>query len=553
MKQSQNSVIFKNLLRRWRNFSKEYKTENIKYLMTYSFLYKYLSDNLKEFLLSLMPPEGGFEYFYEDDDYYEMFKNESLENLGYFFINYDTFFEKVIDDEYYFDYFGDNIFSKLQENIIFTQNSKAKEYFETIFSILNQYVDDSDVNSNIASFLREYVIFVSKLNIHDADFTFEQVYDLLASSRMVNVSSTPDYLTTILNKVISANVLEACDVYDPFLRDSSALISLSKEIDIKNIYGKDKSKLNYFYSLIKAIINGYWPDNISFYNHSAIQAVSIEDKTFDVIVSNIPSKFSSKYYRQSLESQKVADEKAELKEDLLLKFEESGLQEDENVMDALKTLIKEVESSKSIKETSFEGEYESLNGSEFLFMINMLNSLKNDGIMAISIPQNFLFKKSLTLLRKFLTFENKYIDAIIAVPEELGRSVRPEVIIVFKKNKTTDDIVFIDISKEYKTTKSPNAISGLFRRNLVLNDECLNKIVDIYLKREIIIGISNVVDLNELQENDFNLSVPRYVDTFGGEFINLDDLKEEKIIIDSKINELNKKIEKLMSELNIKL
>ena len=174
-------------------------------------------------------------------------------------------------------------------------------------------------------------------------------------------------------------------------------------------------------------------------------------------------------------------------------------------------------------------------------------------MMVISVSQNFLFKKSLNLLRKFLTHEKCYIDAVISVPEELGRGIRPEVIIVFKKNKNTKDIVFIDISQVYTTSRSPNTVPGLFRKNLVLSEECLNKIVDIYMKREKINKISNVVDLNELKANNYNLSISRYVDTYEGDFINLNELKEDKINIDSKMIELNKKIEKLMNELDIRL
>ena len=63
--------------------------------------------------------------------------------------------------------------------------------------------------------------------------------------------------------------------------------------------------------------------------------------------------------------------------------------------------------------------------------------------MAVSISQNFLYKNSLQTLRKYLTHEKNYIDTIISIPEELGRR-RPEVVIVFKKNRTDDDILFID-------------------------------------------------------------------------------------------------------------
>ena len=550
MKQSHNKNILKNLMRRERNFSREEKKEDLNYLILYSFLYKYLSDNLKNFLETLMPPEEDLKYFYQDDEYYEMFKEESLDNLGYFFKNYDSFIDVIVDDEYVGNYYTNLFFTNLEKSMDFKQNSNLESYFNTIFDLLGKFGRNREyVSGSHDLILREYIRFIAKLDINEIDFTFQQVYDVIASSRMVDVEITPDYLSFMLKKIISSKVKDAENVYDPFLKDASTIFGLSKEININNIYGKEESDINYFYSLIKGLVNGYSPDNISFYHQNAIQSMSIEDKTFDIIVSNIPSRFSSKYYQQSLEL--PASDKSNFKEDLILKLKESNLQSDENVMNAFQTLIKEVESSKS-GEKIFEGEYESLNDNEFLFIINMLNTLKQDGIMAISISQNFLFKKSLKTLRKFLTYENNYIDAIISVPEELGRGVRPEVIIVFRKNKRTEDIVFIDISKIYKTTKSPNAIAGLFRRNLILTDSCLDKIVDIYIKRDKINKLSDVVSLELLKENDFNLAVSRYVDTYEGEFVRLDDLKNDKKEIDLKMNQLNKKIEKLMDDLDIK-
>ena len=63
---------------------------------------------------------------------------------------------------------------------------------------------------------------------------------------------------------------------------------------------------------------------------------------------------------------------------------------------------------------------------------------------------------------------------------------------------------------------------------------------------------SNLISITDIEKNEFNLSVSRYVDTFEGKFIKLTDLKKEKEEIDSNINELNLKIEKMMDELNIR-
>ena len=171
--------------------------------------------------------------------------------------------------------------------------------------------------------------------------------------------------------------------------------------------------------------------------------------------------------------------------------------------------------------------------------------------MAVSISQNFLYKNSLQTLRKYLVHEKNYLDTIISIPEELGRR-RPEVVIVFKKNRTDDDILFIDMSKQFKTQKSAKLFPGLFRRNLILANETINKMKDVFINKLTISKFSNVIKLDEIAQNDFNLSVSRYVDTFEEDFIRLDDLTVEKREIDENIENLNLKIEKMMKELDIR-
>ena len=110
----------------------------------------------------------------------------------------------------------------------------------------------------------------------------------------------------------------------------------------------------------------------------------------------------------------------------------------------------------------------------------------------------------------------------------------------------------MDISKNYDTVPSQFAVSGTFRRNLVLSGETLNKIVEVYNKRSTVDKFSNVVELSQIEKNEFNLSVSRYVDTFEGEFISLSQLRDDKKEIEKNLRKLNKKIDMMMDDLNIK-
>jgi type I restriction enzyme M protein len=173
--------------------------------------------------------------------------------------------------------------------------------------------------------------------------------------------------------------------------------------------------------------------------------------------------------------------------------------------------------------------------------------------MAVCLSQGFLNKNSLEILRKYLTVEKNYIDCIISLPDELSKSKRPEVIVVFRKNKTSDDIVFIDLSSKYNTVPSRYRVSGTFNKNLLLTRETQDKVICAYNKRKTVDKFSNVVPLRDLAKNEFNLSTSRYVDTFEGEFVRLEDLKNQKEQITVRIKKLNKKIDMMMDELNLKL
>lgn len=227
-----------------------------------------------------------------------------------------------------------------------------------------------------------------------------------------------------------------------------------------------------------------------------------------------------------------------------------SFKQDSELNIALENLVEKIDLENE-SGTDFIGEYESLKESEFLFLLNLIDSLKDDGIMVVSISENFLFKNSLETLRKYLTYKKNYIDAIIRIPNEIIRS-RPEVVIVFKKNRQNDDILFIDMAADYETQRSGRAYPGLFRKNLILDNNTMAKMENVYLNKLTIPKFSNLISIEEIKCNAFNLSVSRYVDTFEGEFISLDQLADEKEEIESNINSLNIKIEKMMDELDIR-
>ncbi|EPF02519.1 type I restriction-modification system subunit M [Bacillus toyonensis] len=142
---------------------------------------------------------------------------------------------------------------------------------------------------------------------------------------------------------------------------------------------------------------------------------------------------------------------------------------------------------------------------DFAFLLHGFYHLKDSGTMAIVLPHGVLFRGAAEgVIRKKL-LEDGSIDAVIGVPANLffGTSI-PTTVIILKKNRTTRDVLFIDASNEFTKGKNQNELSK----------ENIDKIVETYKKREDVEKYAHVATFDEIKENDFNLNITRYVDTF---------------------------------------
>ncbi|WP_406532095.1 N-6 DNA methylase [Methanobrevibacter sp.] len=547
---SHNENILNYLLGKGRRTS---SSSNASYLILYAFLYKYMSDRLKNHLLHEFSGSGDdleFFYFTAEDE----IKDIALKDLGYFFESYDAYIDQFAADKFVDDFFDPSFLMRLKENIIFSKDNPFEEYFSTIIETVERQTKfyQMSYDEGEVMLISNFLSSISKLDISEREFPFQKVYEMISSSRQIRLSPTPNYITQILERIIISCERDVASIYDPFLRDASNLLKVSKQFPGSKIYAKEEDELYYFYSLIRAFINGCDFADISFKRESAIESMAFDEELFDVIVSKIPNSFRhapDSYRNQNLEAPNP--NKVDIKEQLISQFDLSSLDGDEELLNALSVFEKKVEAVEKSNIINFNEEYESLIDSEFLFLINMINCLKEDGTMAVSLSQNFLFKNSLTKLRKFLTYENNYIDTVISLPE-VGRLVRPEVIIVFRKNRNRGDILFIDVSKDYGAIPARIRIPGAFRNNLVFDDKTLDRIIDVFVNRKRVDRFSEVISISDLEKNEFSLAVSRYVDTYEGKFIRLEDLESRKRDIDSKMDELSDKISFMMDDLNLR-
>ena len=192
---------------------------------------------------------------------------------------------------------------------------------------------------------------------------------------------------------------------------------------------------------------------------------------------------------------------------------------------------------------------------DWAFLLHMIASMSGNGRIAAVAPHGVLFRGASEGRIRQAVIEKNLIDAVIGLPENLfyGTSI-PACIVVFKKGRTTTNVLFVDASKDFKKEKAKNKLRD--GSNGEPND--IKKIVDTYkafINREETAEqekYSHVATLNEIQENEYNLNIPRYVDTFEEEeLIDLESVNKEITDIKTQISSLEKEMEQCMKELGL--
>src|SRR5690625_2701468 len=182
---------------------------------------------------------------------------------------------------------------------------------------------------------------------------------------------------------------------------------------------------------------------------------------------------------------------------------------------------------------------------DMAFVQHMLASLAEGGTMATILPHGVLFRGASEKRIREQFIKMNYLHAVIGLPEALfyGTGI-PACILVFKKGRTEKDVLFIDASGEDYFEKGSN-------RNF-LREEDVNRIFETYKNYEVVDKFSYVASLKEIEENDYNLNIPRYVDTFEEEDpVDMEQVAKNIKEIKAEIAEVENKMEKYLKELGL--
>ncbi len=180
---------------------------------------------------------------------------------------------------------------------------------------------------------------------------------------------------------------------------------------------------------------------------------------------------------------------------------------------------------------------------DYAFILHMIDTLLPTGRAGVIVPHGVLFRGSAEGKIRAKLIDENLLEAVIGLPSNLffGTGI-PAAILIFNKAKTTTDTLFIDASKEFEDGKKQNK----------LRDADIEKIVTTYKNKEVIDKYSHIAKLEEIVENDYNLNIPRYVDTFEEEEeVDIAATKQEINQLEKELVDVRKEMDGYLKELGL--
>ena len=454
--------------------------------------YKYLSDS---FLIKVydMICDGKPDTLKEALDVYsEELNGEDAEELRMAMKDECHY---VIEPELTYTYFADsarnNSFNREQLQKGFNNIEQSDPIFADLFTDIDLYSNrlgtgDQKQSDTISSLIKE----IDKADLLNSDAeilgnAYEYLIGQFASEtgKKAGEFYTPQAVSKILTKIAIAGQenKRGLSVYDPCMGSGSLLLNAKKyaeQPDYIKYYGQELNTSTYNLARMNMFLHGIVPDNQNLRNGDTLDGdwPTGEETDFNMVLMNPP--YSAKW------SAAV------------------GFLQDERFSDY--------------------GVLAPKSKADYAFLLHGLYHLKNNGTMAIVLPHGVLFRGAAEgkIREKLLRSGNIY--AVIGLPANLFYNTSiPTCIIVLKKHRDGRDVLFIDASKKFNKGKKQNEMT----------DEHIDAVIELYSKRETVEKESYLATFEDIEKNDFNLNIPRYVDNFE---------KEEDVDINALLSDMAK-------------
>ncbi|MCM8514043.1 type I restriction-modification system subunit M [Acinetobacter bereziniae] len=485
------------------------------YMLGFIF-FKYLSEKSVNFANTLLKDEGADLTFLELDEsndehmpYIDEIKKISINEVGYA-LSPNQLFHSIAERGRQGEFILDDIAATLKAIEQSTLGSDSADDFANLFEDLdlnstklgNTANDRNELIAKILSHLDKIDFDISNTESDVLGDAYEYLIGEFASGagKKAGEFYTPQSVSTLLAKIVTQGKERLRSVYDPTCGSGSLLLRVKREVqDVDMIYGQEMNRTTYNLARMNMILHDVHFAKFDIKQEDTLIRPQHIDKRFDAVVANPP--FSAKWSADPLFLQ---DER----------FSAFG---------------KLAPSSKA----------------DMAFVQHMLHQLDEHGTMAVVLPHGVLFRGSSEgVIRQYLIEQLNVIDTIIGLPANIfyGTSI-PTCILVLKKNREhTGNLLFIDASNDFDKQKTQNK----------LLPEHLDNIIGAFENRQDIEKYAKVATLQEVKDNDFNLNIPRYVDTFEAEAeIDLDVIAKQLQALEVESQKTDAVIAKFCAELGI--
>lgn len=489
------------------------------YILGFIF-YKYLSQKMEMYANQILKPDGldyaSVENHKESAAYLSAIKDEALDKLGYFLAPNELFSELArrgnAGGKHQF-ILADlaKVLTSIEQS---TMGSESEEDFGNLFADLDLTShklgkSENDKNELIVKVLAHLEEIDFDLENTESDVlgdAYEYLIGQFASGagKKAGEFYTPQQVSSILAQLVTVGKEKLRSVYDPTCGSGSLLLRVAKEVkEVGAFYGQEMNPTTYNLCRMNMIMHDVHYKRFDIKNEDTLERPQHIDQRFEAIVANPP--FSANWSASPLF---MSDDR----------FSAYG---------------KLAPSSKA----------------DFAFVQHMLHQLDENGTMAVVLPHGVLFRGAAEgHIRQYLIKDKNYLDAVIGLPANIfyGTSI-PTCILVLKKDRNKDaersrSVLFIDASQHFEKVKTQN----------VLRTEDIDKIISTYENRTAEEKYSYVATLDEVSENDYNLNIPRYVDTFEEELpVDLADVSKELKALEQEMKATDETIADFCKQLEI--
>ncbi|PKG58109.1 type I restriction-modification system subunit M [Shewanella sp. GutDb-MelDb] len=482
--------------------------------------YKYLSDKLNRYADVLLK-EDDIKFAEVDEstadgqEILEAVKEETLDNLGYFFTPSELF-HVIAERGESGKFILDDVTKVLNHIEQSTMGAESADDFNGLF-------DDLDLTSNKLGknpdtrnkLIAQVLVHLDNIDFHlensEIDIlgdAYEYLIGMFASGagKKAGEFYTPQMVSKLLAKLVTLDNSNLKSVYDPTCGSGSLLLRVAKEANNPDLkfYGQEQNPSTYNLARMNMIMHDVHYNKFDIQNDDTLETPMHFDERFDAVVANPP--FSADWSASPLH----------LNND---RFADYG---------------KLAPKSKA----------------DFAFVQHMVHQLNDNGTMAVVLPHGVLFRGAAEgHIRQHLIKEKNYLDMVIGLPANIffGTSIPTCVLVLKKHRKANDHVLFIDASQHFE--KGTN--------NNVMTDADLQRILHAVSKRENMTAeeldkFAFVATQKDLSDNEYNLNIPRYVDTFEEEtVVVLADVAKQLVANDKAMVDIDGTIVSFCKELGI--